>query len=353
MNDRSLRLGTRGSALARAQAETIQTALEAHRYTVELVEITTSGDRLREDLLHRLGTTGAFVRDIDERVLDGELDGAIHSLKDMPTEMPGDLVVAAVPERGPVNDVLVTPDGAGLAELPPDAVVGTGSLRRRAQLHRVRPEIDVRPIRGNIDTRVEQLLAGHLAREQDVLADATEEERGAWRAELTPLEVSALERDVETIFDALVLAQAGLDRAGLANAIPTESLAVDRFVPAPGQGALAVTMRDTDAAAAVQRVLDHPPSRVAATVERTILATLGGGCIAPVGVHAVVQGSVVRTRVQVLGRDGEEVIERARELPVEAHVSAAVDIAEQLADEGAKALIAESAREAGPGPDPP
>ena len=353
MDDRPLRLGTRGSQLARRQAETVANALESHRFDVTLHEVTTTGDTLDTALIHQLGKTGAFVRDLDERVLSGELDAAVHSLKDMPTEMPNGLIVAAIPERAPVGDVLVTPTGTELADLPRDAIVGTGSLRRQAQIQRTRDDLRVEPVRGNVDTRLEKVLAPFLQREREELDEQDEESLEEWIAERTAFERRAMDREVETAYDALVLAEAGLRRAALTDHIGMVPLPVDQFVPAPGQGAIAVVMRDEDDAKQVHRRLDHPPSRVACTVERTILSTLGGGCIAPIGVLGMVQGSVVRTRAQILGRDGTEVVETTRELPIEDHLEEAVSLAEDLARQGATELIAASKRTAGAGPDPP
>lgn len=336
MDEGPFRLGTRGSDLARKQTEIVERTLSDHRYDVEIVEVSTEGDRIRDDLIHRLGKTGAFVRDLDERVIDGELDAAVHSLKDMPTEMPDELVVAAVPSRTSPHDVLVTPDGGELADLPADATVGTGSLRRRAQLLKARDDLTVEPIRGNVDTRLAKLLGPHLRAERDELE---EDEREDWEAELSALEARALETEPDTTYDALVLAEAGLRRLGVADHVGTSRLPIDGFVPSTGQGALAVTMRDEDEAETVHRLLDDPPSRVAATVERTILAGLGGGCIAPIGVNAIVQGEVVHTRVQVLSLDGDEAVRTTRDLPVETYPEACEEFVADLTEAGAAELI--------------
>ncbi|MEM4781294.1 MAG: hydroxymethylbilane synthase [Halalkalicoccus sp.] len=351
-----IRLATRGSDLALAQAESVRRALSGRRRAVELVEVETTGDRIRDELIHRLGKTGAFVRSLDEKVLTGEVDGAIHSMKDMPTE-DTDLVVAAIPERAPAGDRLVTPDGASLAELPEGATVGTGSLRRGAQLLAQRPDLTVEPLRGNVDTRVEKLLAKSLNEEYDRRVVADEERKasadadpefdrrpGEWVEGLSDLERRAFERDES--FDAIVLAAAGLKRSGLDRAVPTRELPEKAFVPAAGQGAIAVTMADTELAREVNDAIDHPRTRVETTVERTVLATLGGGCVAPIGVHAVIQGEYVRTRVQVLARGGEPTISVTRDLPVERHAAAARELAEELAERGARDLIEEAKREA-------
>ncbi len=353
-----IRLATRGSELALAQAESVKRALSGRRHEVELRTVETTGDRIRDELIHRLGKTGAFVRSLDEKVLEGEVDGAIHSMKDMPTE-DSQLVVAAIPQRADAGDRLVTPDGATLDELPEGATVGTGTLRRGAQLLAKRSDLVVEPLRGNVDTRVEKLLAKSLNREYDRRVAADEERRAntdddfepefdrrpeEWVEGLSERERRAFER--EERFDAIVLAAAGLERSGLDREVPTQPLAPESFVPAAGQGAIAVTMADTELAHEVNDALDHPRSRVETTVERTILATLGGGCVAPIGIHAVIQGEHVRTRVQVLARGGEPTISVRRDIPVERHAEAARDLAEELADRGARDLIEEAKREA-------
>lgn len=353
-----IRLATRGSDLALAQAQSVKRALSGRRREVELVEVETTGDRISDELIHRLGKTGAFVHSLDEKVLEGEVDGAIHSMKDMPTEDSG-LVVAAVPERATPGDRLVTPDGATLDELPEGAVVGTGSLRRGAQLLANRPDLTVEPLRGNVDTRVEKLLSKSLNEEYDRRVAADEDRKAntdddfdpefdrrpeEWVEELSELERRAFERSES--FDAIVLAAAGLERSGLDREIPTRELPTESFVPAAGQGAIAVAMADTELAREVNDAIDHPRSRVETTVERSVLATLGGGCVAPIGIHAVIQGEHVRTRVQVLAREGEPTISVMRDLPVKRHAEAARELAEELADRGARELIDEAKREA-------
>jgi hydroxymethylbilane synthase len=371
---RTLRLATRGSDLARRQAAAVKATLADRRYEVELVEVETTGDQIRDELIHRLGKTGAFVRSLDQQVLDGDLDAAVHSMKDMPTEMPDDLVVAGVPKRAPAGDVLVTPDGTSLDDLPEGATVGTSSLRRGAQLLAERPDLAVEPLRGNVDTRIEKLLAPSLQREHERRLDAADdeelpdevaeeradEEEGdsddagvphfdesleEWFDGLYEIERRALERDTEVEYDAIVLAEAGLDRSGLLHQVGTERLPTDRFVPAPGQGALAVTAADRDLAEDLRDALDHPPTRVATTVERTVLDELGGGCVAPIGVHAVVQGTVVHTVVRVLDRAGEEEVRASRDLPIERHPKAARSFAAELREQGAADLIAQAKRE--------
>ena len=359
--DGTVRVATRGSDLARRQAATVKERLEARRHTVELVEIETKGDQLRDELIHRLGKTGAFVRALDERVLDGDCDAAVHSMKDVPTESPDDLVIAGVPQRATPGDLLVTPDGTTLDDLSEGNLVGTSSLRRKAELLAIRPDLDVQPLRGNVDTRIEKLLAPHRQREHERRMEAAEaDEEGdesnessddlpeyertpqEWFDDLNESERRSLEREVETEFDAIVLAAAGLERPGLARHVPTDELATDEFVPAPGQGALAVTAQDGKLAATLNEVLDHPRTRVETTVERVVLEELGGGCVAPIGAHAVIQGEYVRVAVRVLSRDGTEEVAATRDLPIEHHPAAARDLAADLADRGAADLIDEA-----------
>jgi len=342
-----IRLATRGSALARRQAASVADALEGRRRSVELVEVETRGDQIRDELISRLGRTGAFVRALDERVLSGDCDAAVHSMKDVPTEMPEGLVVAGVPRRERSGDVLITPDGVELSELPEGATVGTSSLRRGAQLLAGRPDLEVEPLRGNVDTRAEKLLAPALQREHQRRLDSAESDDEdeydrtpeQWFDDLSELERQALGREVETEYDAIVLAEAGLVRTGLDQALSYRRLPTAEFVPAPGQGALAVTTADGELADSVRELVDDPPTRVATTVERTVLAELGGGCVAPVGIHARVQGAVVNCVVRVLSRDGTEEVRDSRDLPVETHPGAARSFAADLRERGAAELI--------------
>ncbi|MDV7349151.1 hydroxymethylbilane synthase [Halorubrum distributum] len=375
----TLRLATRGSDLALRQAETVREALSSRRRDVELRQVETRGDQIPDELIHRLGKTGAFVRALDEEVLAGDADLAVHSLKDLPTEEMDDLVVAGAPERAPSGDVVVQPDGLGIEELPSGAVVGTGSLRRGAQIRAARPDLTVEPIRGNVDTRLEKLLApglqaeherrliasgeeSALTAEEDGDGDGAEGEESdgdasdevdeefdrtveEWFDSLSDLERAAMERTVETEYDAVVLAEAGLRRSNLFHEVETTRLPREEFVPAAGQGAIAVTASDPDVIEAVRDAVDHPRTRVAVTVERTVLGELNGGCVAPIGVSAMVQGEHVHVRARVLSTDGTEEVADTRDLPIRSHATAAAEFAADLADRGADDLIAE-AREA-------
>jgi hydroxymethylbilane synthase len=339
---------------------------------VELVEVETEGDRIQDELIHRLGRIGAFVHALDQEVVTGTCDAAVHSMKDMPTEFADGLVIAAVPERASAADLLVTEDGKELDELREGAVVGTSSLRRTAQLLNARPDLDVRPLRGNVDTRIEKLIAPGLQREHERRLETAEDEESTemreynldpegvlddenadleddadeyemsveeWFDSLSELQRNAMSQEPEHEYDAIVLADAGLERSGLKRQIGTSQLPQDTFVPAPAQGAIAVTAVDDDVISRLRSKLDHPPARVSTTVERTILSKLGGGCVAPLGIHATVQGEHVNVRAQVLSTDGTEVVEGNRDLPVEHHVTAAETFADDLAERGATDLV--------------
>ncbi|HSK27443.1 MAG TPA: hydroxymethylbilane synthase, partial [Jiangellales bacterium] len=243
----ALRLGTRRSPLALAQARLVAGALgDATGRTVELVEVTTRGDTSREPLTS-IGGTGVFVSALRDAVLDGRVDLAVHSLKDLPTAPADGLVLAAVPPREDPRDVLCARDGLTLGELPYGAVVGTGSPRREAQLHALGLGLRVVPVRGNVDTRLRLVTEGRV--------------------------------------DAVVLARAGLARLGRLDAV-TEVLDPLQVLPAPGQGALAVESRPE--LVPLLAVLDDPPARAAVTAERSLLAALESGCTAPVGACAEV-----------------------------------------------------------------
>lgn len=368
MTTRTVRLATRGSSLALRQANEVKDALETRRRSVELVEVETRGDQIRDELIHRLGTTGAFVRSLDEKVISGDLDAAVHSMKDVPTEMPDELIVAGVPERASPADVLLTPDNRTLDDLPSGARVGTSSLRRKAQLLATRPDLTVKPLRGNVDTRVEKLLAPTLQREHERRIEAAEENASdedededgpsfdrspdEWFNSLMEVERQALEREVDMEYDAIVLAEAGLDRSGLSHQIDFQRLPPTEFVPAPGQGVLAITALDGEDAEVIYDAVDQSTTRVTTTVERSILAELGGGCVAPIGIYARLQGEYVNVVVRVLSQDGTEEITETRDLPVERHPDAARELGADLREQGAADLIERAKRSDDEGREP-
>jgi hydroxymethylbilane synthase len=240
-----LRLATRASLLAQTQSRQVADALEAATgRRVELLLVRTRGDLVQDRPLSQVGGKGLFTKEIEEALWAGEADLAVHSLKDLPTESPPGLVVAALPERVDARDALV---GPSLDELPPGAVVGTGSARRSAQLLALRPDLQVRGIRGNVDTRLQKQRAGE--------------------------------------FDAILLAMAGLVRLGrAAEAAPLDP---ERFVPAVGQGVLAVQARAEDRATlALLEAIHHAPTAACVEVERAFLEAIGGGCSVPAACHA-------------------------------------------------------------------
>jgi hydroxymethylbilane synthase len=280
----TLRIATRGSALARWQAERVAGLLGGE---VELVIVQTTGDRRADEPLHQMGGVGVFVKEVQEAVLDGRADLAVHSAKDLPAETPEGLALAAFPERADARDAMV---GAALADLPTGAVVATGSVRRRAQLAAVRPDLGFAELRGNIQTRLDKAEG----------------------------------------FDAIVVAAAALDRLGL-GARAAERLSFTDMVPQVGQGALAVECRvdDGDTRARVAGI-DDAGVRRAVTAERAFLAALGGGCTLPVGAHAeTVDGDAVEVLALVASDDGHRVA-RGRETDVDPQ-AAGRRIAERLA----------------------
>ncbi|MET9366160.1 hydroxymethylbilane synthase [Streptomyces sp. NPDC006632] len=318
MTEKALRLGTRRSKLAMAQSGHVADAVrQLTGRQVELVEITTYGDTSREHLA-QIGGTGVFVVALREALLRGDVDFAVHSLKDLPTAEHPDLTLAAIPVREDPRDVLVARDGLTFAELPDGARVGTGSPRRMAQLNAYARShgmtIETVPIRGNIDTRVGYVTKGEL--------------------------------------DAVVLAAAGLNRIGRSDVV-TESLSVDTVLPAPGQGALAIECPAADAGlAAALAELDDPLTRAAVTAERSLLAALEAGCSAPVGALAdfLDDGQAVhemRLRGVVGTTDGSSLVQLSTTGPVPTSHDEAMALGRELADEmlakGAAGLMGERA----------
>ncbi|MCX7428126.1 MAG: hydroxymethylbilane synthase [Planctomycetia bacterium] len=296
-----LRVGTRASALARWQAEWIAAQLAQQGTEVELVEITTAGDRRQHGPIEAIGSRGVFTKEIQRALVDGRVDLAVHSLKDLSTEAVPGLCLAAVPERGPAADVLVCRKADGLDALGEKAVVGTGSPRRKSQLWHVRPDLDIQGIRGNVETRVAKLDAGG--------------------------------------YDAIVLAGAGLARLGLADRI-TEVLPPSILLPAVGQGALGLETREDDAwARAAVAPLDHPATHAAVLAERTMLAALEGGCLAPIGAWARMENDVLALTGRVLSLDGRTRLDSTLTGDPEGPEALAHRVAEALLNQGAGDLI--------------
>ncbi len=287
-----LRLGTRASLLAQWQANWVTAQLREHRVSVELVNITTSGDQ-QQTAAGPIAGTGVFTKEIQRELLAGRIDLAVHSLKDLPTEAVPGLALAAVPQRAAVADVLVSERFASVDALPPGAVVGTGSLRRRAQLLHHRSDLAMRDIRGNVDTRLRKLREGQ--------------------------------------YEAIVLAQAGLERLGFAKHI-TQVLPLTLMLPAVGQGALGIETREDDAATrAALAFLDHAPTHAAVLAERAMLAALHGGCMAPIAAWGRMEGE----RLHLTGR----VLDPAGTRKLEAESSAAAEDAQSLGQGVAEHLL--------------
>jgi hydroxymethylbilane synthase len=308
---RMLRLGTRGSKLARWQAEWVAGELRRLGHEVELVEIATHGDMARVVAIEEIGTRGVFTKEIQRALLAGDVDVAVHSLKDLPTEPVDGLVLAAVPARESSADVLVVrarseERGArkSLSDLPQGARVGTGSLRRQAQLRHVRPDLKVGDVRGNVDTRLGKLDDGQ--------------------------------------FDAIVLAEAGLRRLGLNDRI-TQVLSIDVMLPAVGQGALGIECRADDAATlAILALLDDGATHVAVAAERALLEHLRGGCMAPIGALGRVEAGQLYLSAVVLSADGARRLVAMNKDRLSEAESLGVRVADELLAQGAAELIASS-----------
>lgn len=286
MTDRSrLRIGTRGSPLARAQTDIVRARLAAANRldpaAIEVVAISTSGDAVRDRPLAEAGGKGLFTKEIEEALLAGEIDLAVHSAKDVPTFLPKGLVLAAFPERADPRDAFVSENFARLADLPTGAVVGSASVRREALVRRLRPDVAVKLLRGNVNTRLEKVASG--------------------------------------AFDATVLALAGLERLGL-SARAKEVLDPVVFPPSVGQGAIAIEIRAGDEEAArLAAAIDDVPTATALAAERAFLAELDGSCRTPIAGHARIVKGRLRFHGLVISPDGREAVETAREgLPADA-----------------------------------
>ncbi|HHL39819.1 MAG TPA: hydroxymethylbilane synthase [Deltaproteobacteria bacterium] len=302
---KTIRIGTRGSKLALWQSNWVRTELMRRHpdIDVELVRIRTTGDKILDVPLARVGGKGLFVKEIEEALLDGRVDLAVHSMKDVPTVFPDGLHLRAVTEREDPRDALVCRAGRRLSELPPGATVGTSSLRRKAQLLACRGDLEVRELRGNIDTRLRKAADG--------------------------------------VYDAVVLAGAGLRRMGWGERI-TEYLDVEVSLPAIGQGALGIeTAVDNDYINDLTAFFDHADTSRAVRAERAFLARLEGGCQVPIAAYGEVKGERLRLRGLVASVDGSTVVRDSVEGPACDAESLGTTLAERLLSRGADRILEE------------
>lgn len=299
----NLKIGTRGSQLALMQTQIVADALQRHTpaVSVEIVIIKTEGDRNRRDSLTALGGRGVFVRDIEERLLAGEIDCAMHSLKDLPTTQPDGLALAAMLEREDARDVLVSHGNLPLHKLPPHATIGCSSQRRAGQLLALRLDLTIRDIRGNVDTRLRKLDEGQ--------------------------------------YDALALAAAGLIRLNLAGRI-AQYFALAELLPAVGQGTIVVECRADDRRMyALLAPLDHAPTRAAVTAERAFLRELGGGCQLPLGAFAEAQQNQLTVQGLIARPDGQQVVRDQITGSAAQAESLGAELAQHLMQHGGRALM--------------
>ncbi len=299
----SIKIGTRGSKLALWQSNWVQSALNEKfpGQKIELVTIKTKGDKILDVPLAKVGGKGLFVKEIEQALLEGRIDLAVHSMKDMPAEIPKGLCIGAVPQREDPADVLVASEGLTFSQLKRGAVIGTSSLRRAAQLKHARSDISIAPLRGNLDTRLRKLQTENL--------------------------------------DAIVLAAAGIKRLNLTERI-TEYLRADIMLPAVGQGALCIEMRQDDPLIGpMLTALDHPNSRAVVLGERAFLNRLGGSCQVPIAGHGEIVAATFNLTGLVADVDGSRLIKASLSGSADNTEEVGVKLAEQLLDRGADKLL--------------
>jgi hydroxymethylbilane synthase len=299
-------IGTRGSQLALWQTNWVKAQTEKHHpgIEVEIKVISTKGDRVLDVSLPKLGEEGKglFTKELEDALFEHRVDLAVHSLKDLPTELPAGLHIGAICEREDARDALVARNPiTSFNELPDRALIGTSSLRRQAQLKSVRPDLVIEPVRGNVDTRLRKLDEGR--------------------------------------YDAIVLAAAGLHRLGHANRI-TEHLSEDLMLPAVGQGALAIETREGDATTAeIIHALNHEATRLACSAERAFLKGLGGGCLVPIAAHATIKSDVMTLNGLVASPDGSEIVRAQQSGPSQDADLLGQQLADELLARGAARIL--------------
>ena len=270
-----LRIGSRGSQLALWQANHIAAMLRERGHQVEIEIIHTTGDKITDVALAQVGTKGMFTKEIEEALAEERIDLAVHSLKDLPTELPAEFEIIAIPEREDPRDVFCSQKYDSIDRLPPKARVGTSSLRRQAQLRALRPDVEIHALRGNVDTRLRKLAAGE--------------------------------------YDAVILAAAGLHRLGKMD-IARQIIPANVMCPAAGQGALAIEIRSGDSSTAQHlRFLDNAEARATTTCERALLSKLGGGCQVPIGALAEMRGGLLHLQAIVARPDGAKLLRQLGE----------------------------------------
>ncbi len=304
-----IKIGTRASLLAVTQSTWVKNQIEAQypNTHVELVKITTKGDKILDVPLAKVGGKGLFVKEIEDALLDGRVDLAVHSMKDVPTELPDGLAVAIIPPREVAVDAFICNNWKTVAELPQKAIIGTSSLRRKAQLAALRPDLDIRDLRGNLDTRLRKLDEG--------------------------------------MYDAIILAGAGLNRLGMAERI-TSLFDPVQMVPAIGQGALGLELRknDNELLDGMQFLHDQATA-IAVAAERAFLFRLEGGCQVPIGAHAVIEKDEVTLTGLIASVDGKTVLREEQRAPVSDAENLGRSLAETLLDRGGAAILDEVYRE--------
>ena len=303
---KEIKIATRGSKLALAQANYTKNCLSsiAPDTKISIVEISTKGDRDKSDFLYKSNSVGFFTSEVEKALLDKVGDVAVHSLKDLPTTITTGLVVSAIPQREMVSDVIVAANPiSSIHDLPQNVSVGTSSLRRITQLKRIRPDLDCQPLRGNVETRIRKVREGQV--------------------------------------DAIVIAQAGLNRLGLSEHISLV-LPPDEFIPAPGQGALAIQTRQDDAELCeLVAKLEDPNARITTQTERCILAGLHGGCSIPLGVYSYVDNGTIHIHAILCNFAATKQIRKNVSCPVDKAMETAEALTQEILDEGGREILEE------------
>jgi len=305
MIKKEIKIGTRGSKLALTQAEWVKDRLiQKNPYlNVSLIKIKTTGDKIQDAPLAKIGGKGLFVKEIEEALLDRKIDIAVHSVKDVPTELPNGLQLSVITKREDPRDVLISRNGLTLEDLPPGSTIGTSSLRRQVQLINLRKDFNVVPLRGNLDTRLKKLVSGDL--------------------------------------NAIIVALAGVKRLGLENMI-TEIIPIELIIPAIGQGALGIEIRigDEEIEKEIQ-FLNDEESFISISAERAFLKRLGGGCQVPIAAFGRIEGDSLRLDAMIGSTDGRIILKKHLKGNPKRAESLGIELAEKFLEEGAKEILNE------------